>query len=223
MVPDPSGHFQERPYFPDGEIDGIMSQVLEAAGNPRLPGRPAVDVDVVMLKLQIEPEYTELPNGVLGVTRFSSSGVPFIAVSDQLESDSRGNVTAFHRLRTTQAHEIGHATLHAPLYVQVNVSAGVTLGQLPSCDGVQSAPAPHYTGEWWEYQANVAMAALLMPESDFRDESSTWCRGHRVRDTKRIRSQTKFDSYVEWMSEQFCVSRQAARIRAKVLGMSPDQ
>ncbi len=220
MVRDSSGRFPERPFFSEGEIDGIMEHVLEAAGNPRLPGFPAVDLDMVMFRLHLEPRYTALPEGVLGATHFGADGTPEITVSERLEADSRVNNTALHRLRTTQAHEIGHATLHAPLYVRVTVSTGTGIGRLP-CEASQLTRTARYNGEWWEYQANVAMAALVMPAPDFREQSSTWCRENRIKSTTRIRARTKYQAFVEWIAEQFCVSREAACIRAKILGLSP--
>lgn len=221
MVRDSSGRFPERPFFPEGEIEGIMGQVLAAAGNPRLPGLPAVDMDMLMFNLHLEPQYTALPDGVLGATRFGSDGTPEITVSERLEADSRLDSTALHRLRTTQAHEIGHATLHAPLYVQISSSAGVTIGRLP-CEASQQTRTVLYKGEWWEYQANAAMAALIMPAPDFLEQSSTWCRENRVKVTNRIRIRAKYKAFIDWMAERFCVSREAARIRAKVLGLSPE-
>ena len=173
-VPNYGGGFLEKPYFKEGDFDRICRDALQKHG--LFPSEPApVRIDRFIEKhFNVVPTYENLPTGLLGFTLFGSKGVEEIVVSKAL--DEQGTKVAERRLRTTLAHESGHGLLHAHLFA---------LGVRPSslfkdgldrsepkilcrrsdiCDSeISRMRPPRY--RWWEYQANKAMASLLLPKS----------------------------------------------------------
>jgi hypothetical protein len=163
-----SGPFFERPHFQPTEIDRICVDELRKAG--LYPGSPqAIRVDrFVEKRFGVSPEYENLPDGVLGYTRFSKTGVEAIIISAALDAE-KGRV-AERRLRTTLAHEVGHGLLHAYLFALDAKPLHLFDADSHSehqilCRDVQGEDRKGraYDGRWWEYQANRAMAGLLCP------------------------------------------------------------
>lgn len=163
------GPFSERPYFEIHEIERICSEELEAVGLfPSVP--EAVRVErFIEKRFGISPSYDELPEGVLGVTKFGHEGVEAIIVSRTV--DEEGTRATQRRVNTTLAHEAGHGLLHAHLFVlETNRSL---FGEdadptriLCRGDSIPTVGRPAqrvYDGRWWEFQANQAMGALLLP------------------------------------------------------------
>jgi hypothetical protein len=129
----------------------------------------AIRIDrFVEKRFGVVPEYDDLPDGVLGYTRFSKSGVDGIIISAAL--DEAGGKVSERRVRTTLAHEAGHGLLHAYLFAfdekplhlfdQDSHSENQIL-----CRDVQGEERGRtYDGRWWEFQANRAMGGLLCPQ-----------------------------------------------------------
>lgn len=119
----------------------------------------------------IVPSYEDLPKGLLGFTRFSEQGVVEIVIANAL--DEEGTQSAERRLRTTLAHEGGHGLLHAHLFAlgprpdslfehELATDAPKILCRDETVQGAaRTAKKQRY--RWWEYQANLAMSALLLP------------------------------------------------------------
>lgn len=167
------GPFKEQPFFELGEIETICTEELRKAG--LYPSDPApIRIDrFIEKRFQIEPTYDDLPDGLLGFTRFGADGVVEIVVAKAF--DEEGTVSSERRLRTTLAHEGGHGLLHGQLF-----AFGIRPNSLFG-DGIASdAPKilcrdggvaglgghghkPQY--RWWEFQANQAMGALLLPKT----------------------------------------------------------
>jgi len=165
-----SGPFSERPHFKPSEIDGICGDELRKEGlYPNSPAAIRID-RFVEKRFRIVPQYEDLPEGVLGFTKFGKDGVEAIVISAALDAE-KGKVAA-RRVRTTMAHEAGHGLLHAYLFA---------LGEKPLhlfdadshsdhkilCRDVQGEErkARAYDGRWWEFQANRAMGGLLCPSA----------------------------------------------------------
>ena len=161
------GPFSERPHFKLREIEQICTEALDKVGlKPSAPEPVRID-RFIEKRFGIAPEYQELPDGVLGFTKFGSSGVQAIVIAKALDQ-GKGKVEE-RRLRSTLAHEGGHGLLHAHLF---------HLGEKPKslfddsdttprilCRDMPDAPpaARGYDGRWWEFQANKAIGGLLMP------------------------------------------------------------
>lgn len=161
-----SGPFQERPYYSDAEIENICSDELRAAA--LYPGSPSpVRIDRFIEKRFVTPTYDDLGEGILGLTVFGSGGVKEIIVSSTLEED--GSPASRRRIRTTLAHEGGHGLFHTHLFALAAPTKPL-FGDFsnPAAPKVlcrdEAKVGTGYQGQWWEFQANKAIGALLMPK-----------------------------------------------------------
>lgn len=167
-----SGPFVEQPFYEPAEIESICLDELEKLNlYPAIPGPIRID-RFVEKRFSVLPTYEDLPIGLSGFTRFGAKGVEEIVVAKAL--DDEGTHSAERRLRTTLAHEGGHGLLHAHLFVLGNrpdslFGDGLAKdapkilcrdGGVASVDTTGKKP-PY---RWWEFQANLAMGALLLPK-----------------------------------------------------------
>src|SRR5689334_18663922 len=91
-----------QPYFAPAQIDGMCIDELRKEGlYPTSPQPIRID-RFVEKRFGVVPEYEDLPDGVLGYTRFSKAGVDGIVISAAL--DAEGGKVAERRIRTTLAH-----------------------------------------------------------------------------------------------------------------------
>ncbi len=165
-----NGPTSERPFYELKEIEEICNSELTKSGF--LPSNPEpIRIDrFIETRFGISPRYEELPEGLLGYTKFGRSGAEEMVITNAL--DEEGTIPANRRVRSTLAHEAGHALLHAHLFVLAGSSGKLfdnTHDDTPRvlCRDIngQSIERKGYDGKWWEYQANRAMGALLMPRS----------------------------------------------------------
>jgi hypothetical protein len=164
-----SGPFTERPYYKDQEIEGICLDELRAAG--LYPATPApIRIDrFIEKRFGVSPTYEDLGDGILGLTKFGSKGVQEVIVARSLDED--GGKPAERRIRTTLAHEAGHGLLHAHVFLSMSKEQSLfgdyTDPKAPKvlCRDVTGTTAlrPGYDGRWWEYHANRAIGAFLLP------------------------------------------------------------
>jgi hypothetical protein len=153
------GPFKEQPYFSDSEIENTCSDELSRMD--LLPSQPtAIRIErFIEKRFKVTPSYEDLPAGVLGMTKFTKKGVAEIIIAKFLEDE--GSQTAERRIRTTLAHEAGHGLLHAYLFA-------LESDEEPLFGDRNEPNKPKVmcrenSGQWWEFQANKAMGALLMP------------------------------------------------------------
>lgn len=163
----------KRLVFTDEEFELMMDELRFRAGDDHFASGTGVDVDRVLLAVGIEADYVDLPPGVLGRTRFGQDGAPSIELSRELADNAETSIVARRRLRTTLAHECGHFACHTSLFIRDTSSLSLFGDQQLDQRQVEpilcrTQPARSgYSGEWWEYQANRCMAALLMPRRLF--------------------------------------------------------
>ncbi len=155
------------PYFPAGEIQSICLRALKDA--KLLPDRPGpIRIDrLIERAFGLVPDYEDLPGGVLGLSQFVDGRVVRIVVSRAL--DRTGTRVSDRQVRTTLAHEAGHVLLHSDLFRADSESAPLlgdwseTRAPRVLCRDIgparQGVPPP----VWYEYQANQAIAGLLLP------------------------------------------------------------
>lgn len=171
-----SGPFKERPYYTDQDIELTCADELRKVD--LFPSSPQpVRIDrFVEKRFKVTPVYEDLPEGLLGFTKFGPKGVEAIAVSRLLVEE--GTKSAERRISTTLAHEAGHGLLHAHLFTLGKHTQTLSLfGEsvdekqmriLCRTDGIQgmqeSEVKPGYDGRWWEYHANRVIGALLLPQ-----------------------------------------------------------
>ena len=171
-----AGPFMEKPFFKTEDFERICQDELEQHG--LFPSEPApVRIDrFVEKRFNIQPSYEDLPVGLLGFTLFGPKGVEEIVVSKALDEES--TQIAERRLRTTLAHESGHGLLHAHLFAfgtppdslfgdALDARTPKILCRIGDISGSETPrmqkQKPPY--RWWEYQANQAIGALLLPKS----------------------------------------------------------
>lgn len=164
-----SGPFTERPYYKTHEIEDLCAEELRKVN--LFPSSPQpIRIDrFIEKRFGVVPQYDELPDGVLGFTRFTSNGVAAVVVSRVLSEE--GTASAERRINTTLAHEAGHGLLHSHLFAvgcQPERLFGAEIDpNTPKilCRDEKDKPFPKYDGRWWEYQANQTIGALLLPRS----------------------------------------------------------
>lgn len=172
-----AGPFRERPYYKDQEIETTCADELRKVDLFPSSPQPIRIERFVEKRFGITPVYEELPEGLLGFTKFGSKGVEAISVSRLLAEE--GSKSAERRINTTLAHEAGHGLLHAYLFALGKQTQALSLfgdsvdrkqmKLLCRTGGVQgvreSEGTTGYDGRWWEYHANRVIGALLLPKT----------------------------------------------------------
>jgi len=169
-----AGPFSEQPFYEPAEVETIcVDELRKVSLYPSEPSPIRID-RFIEKRFQIQPSYEDLPEGLLGFTRFSAAGVQEIVVAKAFDED--GSRPAERRLRTTLAHESGHGLLHAHLFA-LSIRPASLFGDGLASDapkilcredgvsGIGEAPNKRAPYRWWEYQANLAMGALLLPKT----------------------------------------------------------
>src|SRR5208283_4049976 len=168
MKPFRTGQTYKAPYFTPSQIDNMCCDELRGVGI--LPSSPEpVRIDrFIEKRFNVSPQYEDMPDGVLGFTRFGKSGVKAVVISAAL--DAEGGKVAARRVRTTIAHEGGHGLLHAHLFALDEIPLHLFDQDSHSGDQIlcrdvhgDEKKAHPYDGRWWEVQANRAMSSLLCP------------------------------------------------------------
>ena len=136
MKPFRSGPSSKQPYFTHSQIDQICCDELRNEG--LLPNSPEpIRIDrFIEKRFKVSPTYEDLPDGVLGFTRFGKNRVKAVVISAAL--DAEGGKVAERRVRTTMAHEGGHGLLHAPFRARRDTTSSLRQRQsLRGSDSLQ--------------------------------------------------------------------------------------
>ena len=223
---------ERRLWFEPSEIEEIMADELRRSG--RFPNalEPVVDLEAFLetglgAKLDL---YAHLEPEVLGVTKFIRNERPLVSISSDLTKavDSAGGPPGTPgRWRATLAHEATHVVLHRMLF-EVPPEQGELFDS-----GFDSRPGllrclkrdvvfGSRNNDWKEVQANMGMAALLMPSDVFSDVVRVVI-GAKTNEGLMTRipddnSSEHRDLVVE-LSHRLEVSQQAAGIRLETLGL----
>jgi hypothetical protein len=168
--------FLSKPFHHENKIERVCTEALEAVG--LMPSEPSpVRIDRFIEKqftlgIEYENLQTRFGEGVMGACKFNRNGnVTRILVDVTLEED--GTRLVEKRLRSTLAHEGGHGLFHGPLFAEMfQAEDAGKLVNVARCSGVtDDGFACRRIGDggagsrfdWWEVQANKAMASLLLP------------------------------------------------------------
>lgn len=212
-----TGPFAEQPFFKPEEIEETCLNELKKLDLLPVEPSPIRIERFIEKKFGVSEQYEELEEGILGFTKFGKKGVEEIYVARSL--DDEGTNVSRRRIRTTLAHEVGHGLLHSQLFALGVGRPTLFNNEQPDepkilCREVigTSSRSSKYDGRWWEYQANKAMAALLLPRplvqeamKDFL-ETRGLLGGEVLTDTKREKAIFK-------ISEIFDVNPIVARFR----------
>jgi hypothetical protein len=215
------GPFKEQPYYTIQEVERICEDALRNVD--LYPTRPEpIRIDRLIEKhFKVTPVYEDIADGVLGFTRFGANGVQAVVVARAL--DEEGSISAERRIRTTLAHEAGHGLLHAHLFVlgsqERRLFGDFTEINKPKVlcrevsNGAGNQPRSY---SWWEYQANLAIGAFLLPRELARLAlepflSTTGSLGIK------ILGSSQFDPASKILAETFNINPAVARIRLSEL------
>lgn len=215
-----SGRFATRLWFDPGEIDQIMAHELRKAGFYPTLDEPAVDIEGFLERRlsPVVPDPVVLPSGVLGETKFDGPKVVAVLIAKHLFDEATHDKVAERTLRSTLAHEGGHALLHPMLFDRGDESPGLfQVARRPPegvlCRDVSAArdQGGSYTGEWFEYQANVAIGALLTPRDVFVATLDAFLDATGLRDRWTTpEGRARVEAH---LVDRFNVGRQVVRIR----------
>ncbi|TSC83237.1 MAG: hypothetical protein G01um101419_147 [Parcubacteria group bacterium Gr01-1014_19] len=215
-----SGPFQTRPFYKQDEIERTCSNELRMVG--LLPDKPApVRIDrFIEKRFGVVHQYIDMPEGVLGFSRFGKRGLEEVVVARSLDED--GSLSSERRIRTTLAHEAGHALFQGHLFV---------LGKKPKALFVDGLDEPKilcrenessdvlrtgYDGKWWEYQANQAIGSLLLP-SDLVEKSIAGLLSTGGPFELKVLDPSLRSRAIEILAEVFNVNPAAAKARLDLL------
>jgi hypothetical protein len=173
-------------------------------------------------------QHADLDAKVLGITEFYIDGPPKILINRDLSGaidDDETPPGVRGRWRATMAHECAHVLFHRVLFE--------VAGNQESLFRVEEQGEPRrlmrclkknvlFRGggnDWREVQANMGMAALLMPQGLFRRLALAMAeRQGAAPETLNVGSAAA-TSLAAGMATLFDVSRQAAGIRLETLGL----
>ncbi len=214
-----NGPFLRNEFIPDKRIVRIALEQLTACRLlPEAPGPVAVE-KFCDRKWGVPEDYQALESDVMGLTSFTYKGLDRIVINTVLEADS--STTGRRRMRSTLAHEVGHAVLHEDLFVEKLVferNQGELFGEMnrhaPSaivCRNTDIFGAPKKT-QWWEIQANKFMAALLLPEPLFLQVVAPPLSSYDETKASPHDRVTRYYRTIDTISDTFNVSREMARI-----------
>jgi hypothetical protein len=219
----------ERLWIEPDEIEARTEAELVKAGLMPTVDAPVVDVEAFVeqhLGAQFD-QYASLPAAVLGQTDFRVGAPPLVMVNADLTGaaldDDDSPLGLKGRWRATVAHEACHVLFHRCLF-NLSPQQGSLFGEddnsheqaqrLQRClkrDVVYGRMG----SDWREVQANMGMAALLMP----RPLLVAVCQKELLLLGKDrvFTDSSEADAIAGHVAREFQVSRQAAMIRLKTL------
>jgi len=206
---DPTRRFVRRPLFEYDEIEKrcerLLARFYEDTGRRRdvTPSTEDLELiaDQVTEEFHPEADLSKIGEDVEGATYFAPPGDPKIRISQRLTNE--------HRRRMTIAHEIGHVLMHKDLYVAEET---LDLFADPSDRGNVYCKRSTMNGvDWFEWQANYAGGAILMPRLAV-SEAVQKIRGTRFQEAMHD-GEPEAITVVSAIARDFNVSREAARIR----------
>lgn len=228
--PDARSPWGKQLRFDDDEFEAMMDSARRRSGDCFEAGR-GIDVDAVLLRSEgVEADYLELPEGILGRTKFVRDGSVQVEISRSLGDASGVDHVARRRLRSTLAHEVGHIACHRVLFVQDTESfslfSDTELHALSRnvdpilCRG-ECVGSAGYSGEWWEYQANQCMASLLLPREMIVRSVREQLSASAYKDGENCLREGGGELLVRTLSDEYDVSHTLTLYRLQKLGFFP--
>jgi hypothetical protein len=223
------GH--ERLWFDPGEIEEIMEYELQKANLFPSLENPVVDIEVFIEQhlLAHLDQHANLDATTLGVTEFRAGAKPLVKINKDLTNsaldEEGGPPYLVGRWRATLAHEGAHIILHRRLF-------NLNPQQRGFFDtGEEPYPEPNRllrclkrdvcfggnSKNWREIQANMGMAAILMPGAVFAEAFHQELGQANLARVDRDSPEAR--QLATSLGAKFQVSRQAAQIRLQTLGL----
>ena len=219
------GPFLKTEFIPDKHIQRFaLAELAELKLLPTSPGPVLID-QFSDRKWGMPEDYEKLETGVLGYAAFTIKGFDHIVINRDLDDDT--TVTGRRRVRSTIAHEIGHAILHEKLFIEkmmFDQQQGLLFGNMErqSRPLIQERiicrePDVFNSGQnspWYEIQANKFMAELLMPNPLLLQVIETKLSGFDPK-SNILAEGFLFENLIRKVSDTFNVSIQMARLAVK--------
>ena len=221
---------EQRLWLSPADIESMMVDALRKSDLFPTDEQPAVDIERFIQRLDVRmDQYADLDPTVLGLTEFYTNEPPKIFINRDLTGaidDDHTPPGIRGRWRATIAHEGSHVVMHRVLFAinQDQESLFHTRNQpepqrLMRCLKKNVLFRGGGTNDWREVQANMGMAALLMPQSLFRQLAAKVAEQHSQATESLIIGSGPAAVLTAEMAALFDVSRQAARIRLETLGI----
>ena len=217
-IPDNTKRFTLRPLFEESEIEQRASEFL---GQYRKKRKIADAYPVTTSELKALADlstdeanfFAKLDAGLDGYTTFTREGDAKMFINEDLNEK-----TMVRRQRFTIAHELGHVILHKSLFTAESKHARYSFESTTAVN-CQRSRIDRPSVDWIEWQAYYFASCLLMPTRQVQSLVD------RLKPTAypAIRKNTNEATVlISDMAAHFCVSTQAAEVRAKQLGAVSD-
>ena len=228
---DPRSPWGKQLRFDEHEFESMMDEMRGRTGGDAFTIGRGIDVELVLLRaVGAEADYVDLPANVLGCTLFSEDGAVRIEVSRSLSDEAEVDRLARRRLRTTLAHECGHVVCHQSLFMQDTEALSLFSAQQIGSSASQRPPimcrsegmsVTGYSGEWWEFQANRCMAALLLPRKMVGDSVRRRLADGGFKTGEDCIHGGVGQLLIEQIADEYDVSQTATLYRLQALGFIP--
>lgn len=225
---DKSGRFPQRLFLRAAEIDRDCERLVtaflqERHGEVRFPLSTddlTVLVEQHSSSLDQYADLSDEGDDVEGMTCFLPGQLPQILISAQLtEQANRQN-----RLRTTLAHELGHAFYHRAVFDHV-FAAPPHMFEAARAEPRTVCKRDSMMGttefDWLECQAGYVSGAILMPAQQVRRSVGDLLRDHGIHGAAVIGTAPAAEAERHVVAS-FQVSGEAARVRLRKLGLLAD-
>ena len=219
-TPTTAGPFRRRRWFEEHEFDDIAKEALKRHGLLRKEPAP-VDIELfVEMEFGFPYEFRDLGEDCLGLMHFGEKGPKALLVHTKL--DAPEDLLANRRCRSTLAHECGHGLLHVDLFIELwerkkstntfeDARRIITWRErAENIEGNLTKSSP----DWWEYQADRMISALLLPLNPLREALRGW--GHDLLEIKSNGAWQDQELHAQ-VRDTFDVSLAVARIRLERL------
>lgn len=227
---------EERMWLSATDIEATMENALSKAGVFPTDERPAADMERFVQGLDARMDlHANLDAATLGQTEFYSDRPPKIFINRDLTGLAYEDDTPLGtrgRWRATIAHEASHVVLHRVLF-EINrdqsklfrLEKRAEPQRLMRCLKKNVLFRGGGGNDWREVQANIGMAAALMPQSLFLRLASRTIEDYGLKAGALTAGSVPAATLTARMAGLFEISKQAAGIRLESLGIvsSPNQ
>ena len=219
---------EDRLWYQPSDIETMMEDALRNSTCLPSEESPATDIERFIGSLGVRmDQYADLESEVLGLTEFYKVGAPKIFINRDLtgvidDDDTPPGIRG--RWRATMAHEASHVVMHRILF-ELNEGQAALFPtepappkQLMRCLK-KNVLFRGRANDWREVQANMGMAALLMPQSLFRAVGARVIANLQLPSDGLLTGSSVAARLTAEMATLFDVSRQAACIRLETSGL----
>lgn len=210
-------------WFTPQDVESMMEAELLKAGLYPTLEKPVVDIERLIVRhLKVElDQHAELEPQVLGLTEFFPGSSPKIRINRDLTNAIDEDESApglMGRWRATLAHEASHVLMHRIIFelatdqgnlFQVAAPQRATLMRCLKTNVLFRAGG----SDSREVQANMGMAALLMPERFFTSLVREIIRDSGIESEELIAGSATVEELAIAIRGRCAVSKQAALIR----------